>query len=99
MDTNAKSIRDFVQEKIRQAAKANWQPVPNNIDDDFDLFESGLFDSLGFVGLLSAIEKEFHFTIDPAELESEDLMIVGNLVRVAARFAGNSGDPENARSL
>jgi acyl carrier protein len=99
MDAKAKSIRDFVQDKIRQAAKENWQPVPNNIDDNFNLVESGLFDSLGFIGLLSAIENEFHFTIDPAELESEDLIIVGNLVRAAARFAGNSGDPENARSL
>ena len=91
MDAKASSIRGFVQEKIRQAAKANWQPVPDNIDDNFNLVESGLFDSLGFVGLLSAVEKEFDFTIDPAELESEDLIILGNLVRAAARSVGNPG--------
>lgn len=92
MDAKTKSIRDFVQEKICAAAKANWQPVPENIGDDFNLVESGLFDSLGFVGLLSALEKEFDFTIDPAELESEDLIIVGNLVSAAARSAGSTGN-------
>jgi acyl carrier protein len=95
MDTKAKSIRDFVQEKIRAAAKANWQPVPDNIGDDFNLVESGLFDSLGFVGLISAIEKEFGFTIDPAELESEDLIIVGNLVSAAARSAASADNAGN----
>jgi acyl carrier protein len=92
MDAKAKSIRDFIQEKIRAAAKANWQPVPETIGDDFNLVESGLFDSLGFVGLLSAIEKEFGFTIDPTELESEDLIIVGNLVSAAARSAAGAGN-------
>jgi acyl carrier protein len=93
MATELNSIRDFVHDKIRQAAKANWQPVPN-IDDSFNLVESGLFDSLGFVGLLSAIEKEFNFTIDPAEFESEDLTILGNLLRAVGRSVGKPLDAQ-----
>jgi acyl carrier protein len=91
MDTKLNSIRDFVKGKIRQTAKANWQPVPE-INDDFNLVESGLFDSLGFVGLLASIEKEFNFILDPAELASEDLIIFGNLVRATARSAGEPAD-------
>jgi acyl carrier protein len=97
MDAKLNAIREFVHDKIRQAAKANWQAVPN-MDDNFNLVESGLFDSLGFVGLLSAIEKEFRFTIDPAELDSEDLIILGNLVRAAARSAARPADAGNGRS-
>lgn len=84
MNANADTIRDFVQNKIREAAKASWQPVPE-LDDNFNLIESGLFDSLGFVELLAAVEKHFEITIDPAE----DLTILGNLVRTAAEAASN----------
>lgn len=84
MNANADAIRDFVYARIREAAKASWKPAPE-LDDDFNLIESGLFDSLGFVELLSAVEKEFEISIDPAE----DLTLLGNLVRAAADAASN----------
>ncbi|HLG98225.1 MAG TPA: phosphopantetheine-binding protein [Bryobacteraceae bacterium] len=89
MNSTIDAMRDFVHTRIREAAKANWQPVPEPTDD-FNLVESGLFDSLGFVALLSAMENQFHFTMDPAELESEDLSILRNLLQAAMRSAAGS---------
>jgi acyl carrier protein len=84
MSADVATIREFVHTKIREAAQANWQPVPT-LDDNFNLIESGLFDSLGFVELLAAVEKQFEISIDPAE----DLTILGNLIRAAADAASN----------
>jgi len=83
MDAKIAAIREFVHNKIREAAKANWQPVPE-LNDDLNLIDSGLFDSLGFVELLASVEKEFHLTFDPAE----DLTVLGNLLHAAANSDG-----------
>jgi acyl carrier protein len=84
MGATPDSIRGFVQNKIRQAAVANRQPVPE-VDDHFNLVESGLFDSLGFVDLFSSIEKNFGLIIDVGDMAPEELIILGNLVRAVAR--------------
>ena len=82
MDTMPDPIRDFVQNKIRQVAATRRQLVPN-IADNFNLVESGLFDSLGFVDLISAIEKNFDLIFDPGDSGPEELAILGNFILAA----------------
>ena len=94
MDSKPNAIRDFVHDQIRQAAEMNRQPIPH-IDDNFNLVESDLFDSVQFVGLLLAIEQEFNCTIDPAELGSGDLVILGNLLQAVGRSTGKPLDMES----
>ena|ERR1051326_1293903 len=91
METKLDQIREFVHSKVRQVASARRQPLPD-LDDNFNLVEAGLFDSLGFVNLISAIENEFNFEIDPGDLAPEEFTILGNLIGAAARSASAPTD-------
>jgi acyl carrier protein len=83
MDNKADLIRNFIHARIRQVAADSGQPVPD-LQDGLNLVETGLFDSLGFVQLISGIEKEFSLEIDTGDLDPEEFTVLGNLVRVAA---------------
>ena len=83
METRADQIRAFIQERIRQKAAASRQ-TPPSLDDSLNLVETGLFDSLAFVQLISGIEKEFNLELDTGDLDPEEFTVLGNLVRAAA---------------
>lgn len=84
METKVEEIRSFVQERIRQVAASRQRPVPE-MSDALNLVETGLFDSLGFVQLISAIETEFHIELDTGDLGPEEFTLLGNLVSAAAQ--------------
>lgn len=68
------------------AAKSSIDAV--EIRDDLDLRASGLVDSLGFMQLISDLERRLGCRIDLAALSSEDLTKVGPLSRhIAGRRA------------
>lgn len=50
-----------------------------NIDFEDELFNSGLIDSLGFIELLAAIEEKFGITIDPLDVDKEDVNTINKL--------------------
>ena len=55
---------------------------------DTDLFETGLLDSLAFVELLVAIEKEFGVTTSVADLEVDNFRSIARVAEfVTARMA------------
>jgi acyl carrier protein len=83
METRADQIRAFIQDRIRQKAAASRQ-TPPALDDSLNLVETGLFDSLAFVQLISGIEKEFNLELDTGDLDPEEFTVLGNLVRAAA---------------
>jgi acyl carrier protein len=84
METRADRIRAFIQERIRQIAAANRQPLPA-LDDSLSLVDTGLFDSLGFVHLISGIEKEFSLELETGDMDPEEFTLLGNLVLAAAQ--------------
>ena len=83
METRADQIRAFIHDRIRQKAADSRQSGPA-LDDSLNLVETGLFDSLGFVQLISGIEKEFNLELDTGDLDPEEFTVLGNLVRAAA---------------
>ncbi len=93
METRAGKIREFIQNKIRQVAAANRKPLPD-LRDDLNLVDTGLFDSLGFVHLVSGIEKEFNLELDTGDWEPEEFTLLGNLVRAAANSPSIADEPE-----
>lgn len=93
METRADQIRAFIQNRIQQAAAANRQSAPV-LDDNLNLVETGLFDSLGFVQLISGIEKEFNLELDTGDLDPEEFTLLGNLVRAAAQSPVVAAEPE-----
>ncbi len=49
-------------------------------DQDIDLFEAGLLDSLGIIEVLLKIEEVFGLKLQPTDLERSDMATVDNLV-------------------
>jgi acyl carrier protein len=83
MPNKTESVRNFIEKRIRDTARTQGKTLLE-LRDDFSLVETGLFDSLSFVQLISAIEKEFNIAIDTGDLEPEEFTLLGNLARVAA---------------
>lgn len=50
-------------------------------EENLDLFESGLLDSLGIVEVLLKIEEVFNLKLQPTDLEREDMMTAENLTK------------------
>ena len=67
-------------ERSLQAGGYEMSAVPN----DLDLRAVGILDSLGFLSLLSALERRLGRSIDLSELPPADLTKVGALCRHVA---------------
>ena len=48
-------------------------------EENLDLFEAGLLDSLGIIEVLLKIEENFGLKLQPTDLEREDMATVENL--------------------
>jgi acyl carrier protein len=83
MENKEATIRAFIRHKICERAAVQRQPSPD-IHNDLNLVDTHLFDSLGFVQLIVAIEKEFDVEIDIGNCGPEEFTVLGNLVRAAA---------------
>jgi acyl carrier protein len=79
-------VRRFVLERLRRRAQTIGF-VLGDPSDDMNLMESGLFDSLGFVELIAAIEEEFELEVDFADVDPETFTTVGGVVESAVRSA------------
>jgi acyl carrier protein len=79
-------VRRFVVERLQRRAQHVGFALGNPADD-MNLMESGLFDSLGFVELIAAIEEEFELEVDFADVDPETFTTVGGVVESAVRSA------------
>jgi len=77
------AVRAFVSERVQELAQKRKMQLQNPADD-FNLLESGLFDSLGFVELIAAVEGEFDIEIDFGEVDPEAFTTIGGLVKTVA---------------
>jgi len=59
----------------------------SSFQDDLDLRDQGIIDSLGFVQLISELETRLGREIDLSDLDSESLTNVGALARHVARLS------------
>ncbi|HVH71695.1 MAG TPA: acyl carrier protein [Candidatus Dormibacteraeota bacterium] len=62
---------------------------PEEINDDLDMLTEGLIDSMGIVELITSIERDFGVAIDFAELDPENLTIIGPFCRYVAEKSRN----------
>ena len=51
-----------------------------DIQDDFDLLQSGLIDSFKFIDLISLVEERSDIEIDLAELDAEGFSTISGLI-------------------
>lgn len=75
-------IRGALERRIRSLALP-----PGELDDEFSLVESGLLDSMGFIALVTRIEKEFDLEVDFEDADPDRFTTLGGLARCAARHA------------
>jgi len=75
-------IRRFLLDKYREPIGAIGL-IPDDLTDEFDLLLNGVIDSFGVLEM-SAIEKEFQIELDLADLDAEQITILGPLSRYVA---------------
>lgn len=57
-----------IKDKIRQYIIEETYASPDQVKDDSKIFEEGLFDSMGFILLISFIEETFSIKAKDSEL-------------------------------
>lgn len=57
-----------IKDKIRQYVIDETYASPDQVKDDSKIFEEGLFDSMGFILLISFIEEAFSIKAKDSEL-------------------------------
>ena len=72
-------IRKMVYGNLQTRFETAGIHAPSEIDDSYDLVEAGIIDSLGFVNLMLAMEKELGITIDFLTLPTDQVSKFGAL--------------------
>jgi acyl carrier protein len=72
-------IREFIQKEIIQ------HTLDNPLDDNDQLVESGIVDSLGIMSLLSFLEEKFSIQIPSEELSPENFASVSTITALIER--------------
>ena len=73
-----------MKEQIRNFIAETTFTEPEIIKDETMIFDEGIFDSMGLLGLINYLEEEFGVVIDDTELIEENF---GSVERIAA-FVG-----------
>ena len=88
----AEAVRRFVSDRVRAQAQQRKLPM-DGLTDDLNLVETGLFDSLGFVELIAAVEEEFGVEVDFGVVDPETFTTLGGIIQCALS-SSSSGDPQ-----
>jgi len=79
-------VRQFLLTRYSEAIKGmGLNPV--DVPDSFDFLLSGVIDSFGILEMISSIEDEFRIRLDLAELDAEQITILGPLSLYVAENA------------
>jgi acyl carrier protein len=94
MDQANKANSDIDPGKVRQFLLTRYSESikrmglnPVDVSDSFDFLLSGVIDSFGILEMISSIEDEFRITLDLAELDAEQITILGPLSLYVAENA------------
>ena len=69
-----------MREEIRKFIAETTFSDPSIIKDDTLIFDEGIFDSMGLLGLINFIESEFNIVTEDTELQEENF---GSVKRIA----------------
>jgi len=79
-------VRQFLINKYSEPIKGLGLEE-TSVPDDFDLLTNGVVDSFGILEMITAIEDEFSLQLDMANLDAEQLTLLGPLCRYIAENA------------
>lgn len=72
-------IREFIKKEMLQ------QPLETDLDDNDQLVESGIIDSLGVMTLLSFLEEKFSIQIPGEDLVPENFASISKIAALVDR--------------
>lgn len=81
MDTK-EFIRDFITREVLQGARTN------SLQDNDQLIELGIIDSMGIITLLSFLEEQFNLQIPAEELVPENFATIATIATLIDRRLG-----------
>lgn len=79
MNTSSELIREFIIKEMLQ------QPLETELDDNDQLVESGIIDSLGVMTLLSFLEEKFSIQIQGGDLIPENFASISKIAALVDR--------------
>lgn len=71
-----------MKEQIEKFIVETFMFGEGTLEDDEQLFESGIIDSMGFIKLLSFIEKTFNVPVDMSEVTMDKFGTVNDIVKM-----------------
>ena len=73
-------------EKIREiVAEFAYGDLPD--DNEFDLLENGVIDSLGIFSILSGLENEFGIEIDGEDISKQNFCSIAAMARMVTKYS------------
>jgi acyl carrier protein len=78
MDRDARPIRAFIVERLAPATGRT------HLDDDDDLIDSGVVDSLGIFQLVAFMEERFGIAIADSEITPDNFATIARIERLVA---------------
>jgi acyl carrier protein len=78
MDRDARPVRAFIVERLAPATGRA------HLDDDEDLIDSGVVDSLGIFQLVAFLEERFGIAIADAEITPDNFGTIARIERLVA---------------
>jgi acyl carrier protein len=76
-------VRQFLINNYAEAIRASGRDL-ESLPDDFDFLLEGIIDSFGILEMVGAIENEFNVTLDLADLDAEQMTVLGPLSHYVA---------------
>lgn len=70
-----------MKDAVRNFIVTTFMHGEGALDDDDQIFEKGIIDSLGFIKLLSFIENRFKVSIDMSEVSMDKFGSISDIVR------------------
>ncbi|MEZ5461210.1 phosphopantetheine-binding protein [Dokdonella sp.] len=84
MDSTEKRLRDFINETFPVA-------LESELAAEESLFDAGILDSIGVLGLMNWLEREFDIFVDDDDVIPENIDGIGPLVRFVERKRAEAG--------
>jgi acyl carrier protein len=86
------ATREEIREAVRSFVLANFLPgeAPETLQDSTQLISSGVMTSLSMLELVTFLEEEFSFTLEPEDIRVGHMDTIDLIVGLVLRRAGES---------
>lgn len=80
---------DEIKEEIKNYILEEFLPKSYELKDEELLFESGIFDSLGLIELITFIKENFKIFIKPSEVTLDNFNTINKIAKIVSEKINN----------